>query len=121
MPLNQDLIATVAESPEKFVHPFLHQRLTPGDLHKRAPERLNAGENFRNRHACPLLERVGGVTPGAAEVTVSQPYEYAGSPGVSRFTLYAVKDLVDDKFCHRLKREVAVGLKVKRRGRKINK
>ena len=56
-------------------------------------------DDFVERHLAPFGERVGRVAPGAAQVAGGQAHEHARPPGVGRFPLDGVEDLVDGQHC----------------------
>ena len=89
----------VEQALHQRVDLLLQQRLAAGDLDDVTAIVAHAPDHLVHAHLLPLVERVGGVAPGTAEVAGGQADEHARPPGVGRLPLDRVKDLVDGQHC----------------------
>ena len=93
--LEQHLVSAGEQRAHQIDRFGLQQRLSSGHLDQRAAEGRDTLHDLVDGDGVALVERVGRVAPDAAEVAPGQAHEHARTPGVRRFALDRMEDLVD--------------------------
>ncbi len=102
--LDQHLHAGGVQAVHQRIDVLLQQRLAAGHLDQIAAVTGDLGHDVVERHLAALVERVGAVAPGAAQVARREAHEHTRPAGVARLALDGIEDLVDRQHAPRARR-----------------